>query len=254
MLKAILFDLDDTLIDWSGFQGNWDAISRRSLQRVFNYIQEAIHPLDDEETFVQVFNDLTRLAWFKAQENLLAPHLGSVLVETAVALGAPADAPGLTAQQCLQAHEWQVIEGTRIFPEVIDVLTLLQESGIKVGIVTNAFQPMWMRDIEMRDLGLLDFFPECRFSAADVGYLKPHRKIFELALECLDVQPEHTVFIGDSPDADIAGAQAAGLRAILRRVSHPQPMSSGLIVPDHQISNLSELPQILDGWYPGWRS
>ena len=51
-----------------------------------------------------------------------------------------------------------------------------------------------------------------------------------------------------------AGAQAVGLKAVLR-VTHPAPpMLSGLIVPDGAINSLFELPPLLDEWYPGWRA
>ena len=61
------------------------------------------------------------------------------------------------------------------------------------------------------------------------------------------------VFVGDNPVADVAGAQGAGLQAVLR-VRKPAPvMLSGLIVPDHAINSLQEMPDVLDNWFPGWR-
>jgi putative hydrolase of the HAD superfamily len=113
---------------------------------------------------------------------------------------------------------------------------------------------MWIRDIEIGQHGLLPYFPDCRISAADVGYLKPHPTIFKAALKQLGVLPEETVFVGDNPTADIAGAQAVGLRAILRIAHRVPPMLSGLIIPDAAVNTLEEMPRILDNWYPGWRS
>jgi putative hydrolase of the HAD superfamily len=113
---------------------------------------------------------------------------------------------------------------------------------------------MWLRDKELEDFDLLKYFDDCRFSAADVGYLKPHPRIFEAALDCIGSKPEETVFVGDSPVADVAGAQGAGIKAVLRVRKTMSPMLSGLIVPDHTVSSLAELPAILDRWYPGWRS
>jgi FMN phosphatase YigB (HAD superfamily) len=139
-----------------------------------------------------------------------------------------------------------------VFPEAFEVLALLRERDIKLGVVTNAFQPMWLRDIEMQALGLLDFFPTCRFSAADVGYLKPHPNIFDAALKCLETTSEETIYVGDNPVADIAGSQAAGLRAVLRVRTPTPPLISGLVVPDAAINSLRELPAVLDEWFPGW--
>jgi FMN phosphatase YigB (HAD superfamily) len=107
--------------------------------------------------------------------------------------------------------------------------------------------------VEIEAHGILVHFPDCRISAADVGYLKPHPAIFQAALDQVGATPDEAVFVGDNPIADIAGAQGAGMRAILRVTTPAPPMLSGLIVPDAAINSLAELPRILDEWYPGWR-
>jgi putative hydrolase of the HAD superfamily len=107
-----------------------------------------------------------------------------------------------------------------------------------------------MRDFELTDHGILDFFPDCRVTAADAGYLKPHPEIFEYALNKLGVSADEAVFVGDNAVADIAGAQGAGMRAILRRKADRLPATSGLVIPDATITSLRELPAILDAWFP----
>lgn len=252
MLKAILFDLDDTLIDWRGFSGQWDVFEAPHLRYVFDYISQEIHPLDDPDRYTSEYLRRTRDAWAMARSNLRAPHLGQILVESAAALGVPKDR--LDMQRCMEVYRWGQVDGTVVFPDVFEVLPTLRDTGLKFGIVTNAFQPMTLRDAEMRLHGLLDFFPDCRISAADVGYLKPHPTIFEYALKCLGTTAAETIFVGDNPVADIAGSQAAGLRAVLRVKQPALPLISGLVVPDAAINTLRELPPILDDWFPGWSS
>jgi putative hydrolase of the HAD superfamily len=252
MLKAVLFDLDDTLIDWHGFSEDWPTFERMYLRRVFDYLSGSPQPLSDFEAFAMEFRQRTRAAWDSGRGSLIAPHLGTILLEAAGAAGAP---PGvLDAKALLDAYEWTAVPGTVVFPDVVDALVLLKDNGVKIGIVTNAFQPMWLRDIEIQAHGLLDHFPDCRISAADVGYLKPHPAIFQAALDRLNITPDEAVFVGDNPIADIAGAQGAGMRGVLRITSPTPPMLSGLIVPDGAVNTLAELPPILDQWYPGWRS
>lgn len=250
-LKAVLFDLDDTLIDWSGVHTEWTAYEYSFLRRVFDYICQEVHPLPDMQLFLDEFYRRTRDGWSNGRNTLIAPHLGKILVEAAEVAGVPAGQ--LTDRRCLEAYAWRAVPGVRTFPDVPAALTLLHEQGIKVGIVTNAYQPMWIRDVEIAEHGLLDFFPDCRISAADVGYLKPHPAIFKAALDVLGIEPCEAVFVGDNPTADIAGAQAAGLRAVLRVNQTLSPMLSGLIVPDAALNSLAELPRFLDEWYPGWR-
>ena len=55
--------------------------------------------------------------------------------------------------------------------------------------------------------------------------------IFEAALDCLGVQVDEAVFVGDNPEADIAGAQSIGMKAVLRVRHRTPPLISGLIIP-----------------------
>ncbi len=252
MLKAVLFDLDDTLLDWSGFTTEWQEHERQYLRHVFDYVCREKFDLTDFGVFIAEFRNRTRDAWSSGRGNLIAPNLGKILVESVEAVGVPA---GLVEMEdLLRAYDWTSVPGTVLFPDVLEALVLLREQGVKIAIVTNAFQPMWIRDIEIDRHGLLEHFPDCRISAADVGYLKPHPAIFQAALDKLNSTAEEAVFVGDNPIADIAGAQGAGLKAVLRVTTPTPPMLSGLIIPDAAVNSLAELPPILDEWYPGWRS
>lgn len=251
MLKAILFDLDDTLIDWGEFFENWEEIEAPHVRGVHGYLTNVVgHAGLEFEAYRVEYTRRTRAAWANARTSLKAPHVGRILLETAVALGVPENL--LDVKLALEHYNWQTIPGTVVFPDVIEALDLLRERGLKFGIVTNAYQPMELRDVEIDGHGLLDYFPTCRFSAADVGFLKPHPSIFERALDCLGTEPEETVFIGDNMTADIAGAQAAGMRAILRNIPRRKALLSGIVVPDATIDALTELPAIFDEWFPGW--
>lgn len=251
-LKGILFDLDDTLIDWSGFDASWEDRDETLLRGVFDYLNNGVHPLDDFPALSATFLKRTRNAWDEARSSLHSPHVGRVLVETLIELGVAEDA--IDEKAVLKAYGWGAAPGVVRFPEVLDALKLLHANGVKTGIVTNAYQPMWMRDSELETFELLEYFPECRVSAADAGFLKPHPSIFTHAMELLGTTPEETVFIGDNPVADIAGAQGVGMLAILRVIQPARSMLSGLIVPDHALNSFEELPDILDQWYPGWRA
>jgi putative hydrolase of the HAD superfamily len=251
MLKAILFDLDDTLLDWRGFTHQWPEFEEAFLGRVFTAISHHIVPLTNFRAFVDDFRERIREAWRQGRGTLIAPNLGRVLVETAEAMGVPSGKVDETF--VLNAYDWKAVPGTELFPEVLDVLKTIRDHGIRTGIVTNAAQPMRIRDIEISEFGLLEHFPECRISAADVGYLKPHPAIFQRALNELQAQPEEVIFVGDNPIADIAGAQGAGMQAILRITTPVPPMLSGLIIPDAAVNTLDEMLPLLDRWHPGWR-
>lgn len=252
MLKAILFDMDDTLIDWSQRSQDWQVFEREHLARVFHYIAKEVHPVRAPEAFYDAARTLSRQAWQDAERDLHAPHLGAVMRSALARIGVPPNLIDIDA--CLRAYDWQPIGGVAAYPDAVEVLPVLASHGVKIGLITNAFQPMWMRDRELEAYGLLAHFADCRLSAADVGYLKPHPAIFEAALQCLDIQANEAVFIGDNLEADIAGAQSIGMRAVLRVSVPVAPRLNGSIIPDEQIITLHDLLPILDEWFPGWRS
>ncbi len=255
-LKAVLFDLDDTLVDWGDMSESWQDVEARHLASLYRHVQEVGGKLSaDLATFSEHYGRRLREAWMSARSTLRAPQLGKIIAETLTNFGYPVtDAPTLEA--CLRAYNWGAVRGVHAFPEVPQVLETLNAHGIKTGIVTNAHQPMWVRDVELAQYGLLHYFPEAgsRVSAADAGYLKPHPRAFQGVLDALSVTPQEAVFVGDNPVADIAGAQGLGMRGVLRLKGDNQPpLISGLIVPDAIIYDMRDLLKHLDDWFFGWR-
>ena len=248
MLKAVIFDLDDTLIDWSGVDDNHAGRQAARLSYVFDAICEH-YPLDNREAFVSAFRARAQASWDNARREHRAPHMGQDILETAAEFGVPGEL--FEEQALLRACRWAAVEGCQAFPDTLEALTLLRDRGLKLGLITNAYQPMWVRDIELEAFGLTDFFQDCRMSAADFGYLKPHPSIFQASLQCLGVEPTEAIFVGDDVEADIVGAQAAGIYAVLRSTKRRRQELNGTR-PDSRIDSLLELPAILDAAFPGW--
>lgn len=247
-IKAILFDLDDTLIDWSGFKGSWWEREPRHLRHVYQYIHTQVHALDiSSEVFVEEFSRRSRENWDLARESLISPHLGKLLVETAQTFGVPDDR--IDHDRFLIEYRWGIAEGVRVFNEVPAVLEKLRSYGLELGIITNSFVPMSLRDIELKAFNLIKYFPRCRWSAADAGFLKPHPEVFRTALKELNLTAKEVIFVGDSLPADIIGAQGIGMRAVWRRPIHTNGFRpDSQIAPDAQIKTLDDLPGIVAMW------
>ena len=258
MLKAVLFDLDHTLIDWEAAEP-WETFQPQRLARVLAYVQQHLAPLPDVDaaTFFETYREALVAAWKNGNQTLRAPDIAQVLADTLRAEGVPDDQ--LAMDGVLDAYDWQLAPGERAFPDVPEVLPELDRHGLGLGIVTNASHPMEWRDRELHALDLLDWFPTCRVAAVDVGYLKPHQAIFRHALGLLDIQPDEAVFVGDNLEADIRGAQDTGMAAVWRpRVASGAPgevpEAANGIVPDGTITTLHDLLPLLDAWYPRWRN
>lgn len=125
------------------------------------------------------------------------------------------------------------------FPDVKPCLDRLACS-YKLGVVTNG--PCDLQCAKLDASGLKGYFGTVEISRV-VGILKPDPRIFALALGKLEVDPQDSVFVGDTPKTDVVGARAAGMKAVwLNRDNVPQP---GGMVPDRTIRTLAELPDKL---------
>lgn len=249
MLKAIIFDMDDTLLDWETREMDWFDYDRIHLRKVYDYAS-TLHTLPDFDAFMEMNQAITIETWTDGGRTLEAPHLGQVMAETLQKSGVPREKIDIRA--CLEAYDWQGLPGVLPFPEVPDVLHTLRQHDIRLGIITNAYQPMWMRDRELTILGLDPDLFDCRTSSADHGNLKPHPAVFEHTLRDLNAAASEAVFVGDNLEADIGGAQGVGMKGILR-TSNETPFP-GSIQPDAAIDTLNELFPLLDRWYPGWQN
>lgn len=252
MLKAILFDLDDTLLDWSGRSLEWGDYERRHLAHVVTHIQEKGYTIGDPEAFYITVRTMVTSMWQEATDSLIAPSFSETIAQSLRAIGVPAEL--VDAEEVIHAFRWELVDGVTPFPDALEVLPELARHGLLLGIITNAATPMRLRDRELISSGLLDHFCEVRISAVDVGVLKPHPQIFTHALNWLGLTAEEVVFVGDNPVADVTGAQGVGMRAVLRDLRRPEQLADVEVAPDGTIYTLHDLLPLLDTWHPGWRS
>ena len=125
-------------------------------------------------------------------------------------------------------------------PGVRAVLEALS-GQFKLGVISNAISPWPRRFLELE--GLDKYFSTVVISG-EVGWRKPHKRIFELALSELGVRPEEAVHIGNSPEEDVFGAKSAGMWAILLAWEEvPEELE---VQPDVIVSSISELPGALE--------
>ncbi len=253
MLKAVLFDLDQTLLDWSAAEP-WEPFQRQRLTTMYDYITREVHALDGQgpDALYDAFSVAIAQAWRHAIDTLEAPDITEVVVEMLRLVGVP-DAR-IDRTRVMHAYNWRPLTGERLYPDVMDVLLQLRDHRITLGVITNASAPMRYRDLELDMLGVLHLFSPCRLAAADAGVIKPHPRIFEQALGILGIRPEEAVFVGDNREADVKGAQGVGMRAVWLARDENEDDEQDAIIPDGTIGSLHELPLLLDAWYPGWRN
>jgi HAD superfamily hydrolase (TIGR01662 family) len=160
----------------------------------------------------------------------------------------------LTAEQGEELWEaWNLggaLLGRELFPDVLPTLRWLLDRGIRIAAVTNRGYSGPRFHEEMRDLGLEELF-ETTVISCDLGYMKPHPRIFQYALERMDAEPEEAAMVGDSLRADVEGAKTLGMTAIWRRPPTGEPVEEtedepepGSVMPDYTVDSIGELKDL----------
>ncbi|MCA9970281.1 MAG: HAD family hydrolase [Anaerolineales bacterium] len=240
-IQAVLFDFDDTLVDWSQRADVGGKIYRRHVANVYAHLAAQGVPLPEEAQFFRVYRDVISEAWDEAKKSWAGVNFAVTWMATLEQLGV--DTAVLDLDAVWRAFDWQPVPGVRPYPDTLATLRALRQAGYRLGLITNSMMPMWMRDVELQAYGMLSFF-DARITSGDAGVMKPHPDIYQAILRQLRVPPERAVFVGDRPANDIAGANAVGMTSVLMAPPHVTYPLDG-VQPDFTITTLTELLPIL---------
>lgn len=127
---------------------------------------------------------------------------------------------------------------TLLFPNTIETLTELKNADYSMSIITNGFSEVQFRKLD--NCGLSPFFDHVICSET-IGYSKPDKRVYDYALEKTNAQATNAIMIGDDINADILGAEAAGITGILFDEDARKKYDSRM----HRVKDLSELPLLL---------
>jgi pyrophosphatase PpaX len=203
-LRAVLFDLDGTLLD--------------SFEFIYGAFEHAF-ALHGIESF-----DRTQIAGY------MGGPLEQVYAEMA---------PGCDAVALTEAHRTFQSENIRLvtlFPHTIEVLEELKKRNMKIAAITTRSLRTSVKSLEA--VGIEHYF-DLILSAEDVTRHKPHPEPILKALEFLQVKPEEAIMVGDTT-ADIMAGKNAGIKTVAALYGFG---GEGLLSldPDYSIRELKEL-------------
>ena len=227
-IRAVLFDLDDTL---------WPIVPAINRAEKLLYEWLKLHALPVTEC-------VTIESMRERRQQLMATdpvyQLDLRLLRRAVLLEAFTEA-GLDVR--MVDHAMEVFSKARNevtpFEDVLPTLVKLQERYV-LGSVSNGVA-------DLHAIGIAHFF-QASVAAHRLGCAKPDASIFHAACEALEVAPDEALYIGDDPLLDVEGAQKAGLRAawINRLELGPDRILPAHVRPDAVFGNLYELERWLE--------
>ena len=226
---AVLFDLDDTLIDYSGNgEACWDAACARVASAGVDpaAVVRAIHTVREWFWSDPVRHRRERVDMLGAWTKIAAQALERV--------GHPSE---LLARAIATDFAARRMETTVLFDDALPCLRALAARGIPIGLVTNG-------DAAMQREKLARFDLTSHFAVVviegEFGAGKPDAAVYRHALAVLGTRAEATWMVGDNYGWDVAGASEAGLIGVFldrRGCGLPAGVTSGLT-----ITSLLELP------------
>ena len=216
MIAAVLFDLDETLLDRTG-----------SLTDFL---------VDQHARFA---DKLGGIALKRFRERFLAldargsVHKSVVYPALLAEIGGASDAAGSLLEDYMQNS----CRYARPFQGMEDVVAALRGRGLKLGIVSNGETALQWRSIDALGLQM----DAVLISQAE-GVRKPDAAIFSRAAERLGVTPEQCLFVGDNPAADVLGARNAGMQSVWfdNGLTWPESEPEGETI--RQLADLLALP------------
>ncbi|MGG4168014.1 HAD-IA family hydrolase [Rossellomorea vietnamensis] len=217
MIKAVLFDLDGTLL-------NRDASVQVFITHQYDRLFHWLHHIP-KDLYISRFIELDQRGY------VWKDRVYKQLIEEF-------SIKELTWEELLDDYISQFKHSCVPFPHLLTMLDELQAGGIKLGMITNGLGEFQMDNILA--LGIEPYFLEILVSEWE-GLKKPDPEIFKRAIKKLHVEPEECVFVGDHPEYDVYGAQRVGMKGIWKRDFH----WPGAQHADAEIDNLSDLPRCI---------
>jgi len=222
MIRAVIFDLDNTLVDFMGMKRQAVAAAIRSmidagLSLSFAEVEERIEVIYKERgiEFQSVFDQLLYDVFQKVDYKILSA--------------------GIIAYR--RAREAALVP----YPHVNMTLVALLKRGIKLAVVSDApSREAWLRLCYLNFHHLFDYV----VTFDDTGERKPSPAPFLRALQLLRVGPHEAVMVGDWPERDMVGAAKLGITTVFAR--YGDTFGTVESHADYDINDVSELQQVID--------
>ena len=195
MIKAIIFDLDNTLLDFV-------KMKQFAVKAAITAMIEAGLDVDEKKAYKDIFDLYVNKGWENQQvfDDYLNQTVGKVSNKILAA--------GIVSYR--RAREATLL----VYPNVNKTLIELIKMGIQLSVVSDApSREAWMRLYYLKLHHVFD--PVLTFD--DTGVRKPSAKPFEMALDILQSSPDEVLMIGDWPERDVIGAKQIGMKTIFAR-------------------------------------
>ncbi|MBT5266495.1 MAG: HAD family hydrolase [Rhodospirillaceae bacterium] len=230
--KAILFDLDDTLIS-----------THMSPRQVWRDTIEPILTAETSEALDDIAEAIVRSAkqfWSDPERHKVGRMdlIAARKTIVADALHGWAFFSDDVISALAHGHATMQHDRTALYPDAIETLTALRDEGVALALVTNGAAPIQRRKVER--FALAPRFDHIQIEG-EAGVGKPEPAAYRKALSALRAEPEETWMVGDNLEWEVAAPQRLGIHGIWRDPAGIGELPDTHIKPDRVISRLLEL-------------
>jgi putative hydrolase of the HAD superfamily len=244
-VKAVLFDLFDTLVTFDRARLPRLVVNGREVRSTAGYLHEVLRRHARDVTLEACYEALM-WSWQEAERLRAIDHREVAAPErfgfwlSRLSIDA-ATCPAGFVETLLETHRRELSKAAE-FPAHHGPLLERLAARFALAVVSNFdYTPTALGILD--DAGVTHLFRTIVVSDA-VGWRKPRREIFDVALREIGVAPAAALFVGDRADIDVAGAHAVGMPvAWINRKAAPLP--PGITPPTYEIRDLAELEAIL---------
>ncbi|GIA26009.1 TPA: HAD family hydrolase [Vibrio cholerae] len=122
---------------------------------------------------------------------------------------------GLTFEQSIGLeHLNHFVDSGYLYNYSLPLLSSLQKQGTKLILLSNVTGPTEVFQRDLSERGLAKYFDSIIWSS-EIGFRKPSREAFEIALESTGSMSSNTIMVGDNEIADVCGAELVGISTML---------------------------------------
>lgn len=230
MLRAIFFDIDDTLFSTSSFA---ERAREASVDAMLGMGVRA-----SRETVLAELNEVVR-EFSSNYEH----HFDKLLSRLPIDATAGLCAPLVVAAAVIAYHETKFRELVA-YDDVTEVMRLLWRSGLTLGVITSGLTVKQAEKIvRLRVHRFID--PKAVFISDAVGIGKPNPKLYRRAVDRLGLAPSEAMHVGDHPINDVDASNAAGMISVWSRREGRHLHAQGASTPTHVIDNFWDLLDIV---------
>jgi putative hydrolase of the HAD superfamily len=229
--KHVFFDLDHTLWDF-------DTNSKETLYDLYHELELSSVGIPAFDHFHLTYHHHNNIFWdrfrkgYITREELRWKRMWRTLLDYKVA-----SEP--LARKLSERYLEILPTKKNLFNDTIEILDYLKAKGYPMHLITNGFEKT--QHAKIKNSGIQSYFTHI-VTSEEAGIMKPHVAIFEYALQKSGITAAEAIMVGDTLDADIEGANNAGIDSVY---FNPAVPAAGDIVPTYVINNLAELKTIL---------